>query len=213
LVGTFPESSDAFSLLDHHRSSTDHKKQEPRIEVENGMPTRRNFLQVLPPILLGQSSVLLLSLGNEKKNANAVMADKQEVFQIGKDLTPEQAKERLKEGIKSLDYLLKHYEEICEGGGDNVRRYLGTVGTSSGMYGIIKVMKVLQNEADDIVEYTETMNEVNASINGANGSAYMAIFVNSSSSSTPAEKYFADAKIETKRALKALQDLAQVLDI
>jgi hypothetical protein len=200
--------------LDHHRSPTDHKKQQPRIEAENDMPTRRNFFQVLPPILLGQSSVLLLLLGDDKtKNANAVMANRQEVFKVGKELTPEQAKERLKEGIESLDYLLKHYEEICEGGGDNVRRYLGTVGTTSGLYGIIKVMKILQNEADDIVEYTETMDEVNASISGADGSSYMAIFAKTSTAAVPPSKYFEDAKTETKRALKAMKDLAEILNI
>jgi len=79
------------------------------------------------------------------------------------------------------------------------------------MYGITKAMKVLQEESSDIVEYTETMNEVNACINGADGSAYMAIFVTSSTSYTPPQKYFDEAKIETKRALKSLKDLEKAL--
>ena len=78
---------------------------------------------------------------------------------------------------------------------------------NSGLFGIQKVMKLLQEEADDIVEYTETMNEINAAINGADGSAYMAIFVSSSSSSTPPQKYFDDAKIEVKRAVLSMKDL------
>ena len=108
---------------------------------------------------------------------------------------------------------MNHYDEICEGGGDNVRRYLGTVGTSSGLYGIQKVMKILQNDADDIVEYTETMNEVNAAIQGADGSSYMAIFTVTSTSGVPPEKYFGDAKIEIKRAIRAMEEIATQLNI
>ena len=49
---------------------------------------------------------------------------------------------------------LKSYDEVCEGegGGDNVRRYLGTVGTISGLFGISKALKKLAEKANDIVE-------------------------------------------------------------
>lgn len=69
-----------------------------------------------------------------------------------KALSPEEAEERFREGRKSVEYLLNNYDEICEVGGDNVRRYLGTVGTSSGLFGISKAMKALGERADDIVE-------------------------------------------------------------
>lgn len=69
-----------------------------------------------------------------------------------KNLSPEEAEQRFRDGRESVDYLLKNYDEICEGGGDNVRRYLGTVGTSSGLFGIQKAMKTLAERADDIVE-------------------------------------------------------------
>ena len=49
---------------------------------------------------------------------------------------------------------------MCRGGGDNIRRYLGTVGTTSPLYGIKTVFKYLQEDAGDIVEFTENMNEV-----------------------------------------------------
>lgn len=71
----------------------------------------------------------------------------------------------------------------------------------------------MQNEAEDIVEYTETMNEVNAALQGADGSAYMAIFTVTSTSGVPPEKYFGDAKIEVKRAIKSMKDIATQLDI
>ena len=117
-----------------------------------------------------------------------------------------------------MAYLLQNYDEICEGGGDNVRRYLGTVGTTSGLFGIQKAMKALAERAEDIVECelrdivmqcshlfwachilctilqntidTELSREIEQTIEQADGSAYMAIFVTTSTSYTPPAKYF-----------------------
>ena len=69
-----------------------------------------------------------------------------------KSISKEEAEQRFRAGRGSLEYLITHYDEICEGGGDNVRRYLGTVGTTSGLFGIGKAMKVLGEDVDDIVE-------------------------------------------------------------
>ena len=81
------------------------------------------------------------------------MENTQTVFSVGKDLTVDQARARFKEGQTSLKYLLEHYDEICDkGGGDNVRRYLGTVGTTSGLYGIAKVMKILQKRQTTLLD-------------------------------------------------------------
>lgn len=129
-----------------------------------GRISRRIFVDmaVLP------LSILLINQGHINVANAATMENSQKVFVAGKELTIEQAKERIVKGQESLVYLIDHFEEIVDGGGgDNVRRYLGTVGTTSGMYGISRVMKQLQDEADDIVEYTETMNEVNSAIAGA----------------------------------------------
>lgn len=170
---------------------------------------RRDIIRLIVPIyLLSQSTTPLPAI------ARAPAAPTKDSFaEKVKTLTPTEAKARLSEAQTSLTYLLDHYDEIAEGGGDNVRRYIGTVGTSSGMYGIGKVMKVLRDEATDVVEFTETMNEINACINGADGSAYMAIFVTSSTSQTPPQKYFDDAKIEVKRLKKALDDLAKLVEV
>lgn len=145
--------------------------------------------------------------------ANAAMKSDQNVFKVGKDLTDEEALARFNEGRKSLKYLLDNFDQICTGGGDNIRRYLGTVGTTSGLWGISKVMRSLQDKAEDVIEFTETMNEVDASLRGADSAAYMAIFVSTSSSSTPPEKYFEDARIESKRALQAMNELAEQIDM
>ena len=130
-----------------------------------------------------------------------------------KDLTMEEAEERYRAGRATVDYLLKNYDEICNGGGDNVRRYLGTVGTTSGLFGISKAMKTLAEKADDIVEYTELSREIEQCIEQADGSAYMAIFVTTSTSYTPPAKYFSDAKIEVKRLAKAMDELAAMVGL
>lgn len=130
-----------------------------------------------------------------------------------KDLTMEEAEERYRAGRATVDYLLKNYDEICNGGGDNVRRYLGTVGTTSGLFGISKAMKTLAENADDIVEYTELSREIEQCIEQADGSAYMAIFVTTSTSYTPPAKYFSDAKIEVKRLAKAMDELAAMVGL
>ncbi|KAL7535837.1 hypothetical protein ACHAWF_005291, partial [Thalassiosira exigua] len=106
------------------------------------------------------------------------------------DLTPDEAEARFRAGRESVSYLLDHYDEVCDGGGDNVRRYLGTVGTSSGLFGIKKAMKALAERADDIVEYTDLSREIEQTIEQADGSAYMAIFVTTSTSYTSPAKYF-----------------------
>jgi hypothetical protein len=142
-----------------------------------------------------------------------VMENTQTVFKAGQPLTMDEAVERLKKGRKDIQYLLDHYDEVCAGGGDNVRRYLGTVGITSGLFGISKVMNTLSERADDFVEFTEVANEVNKSIQLADGSAYMAIFVTTSTSQTPPSKYFGDAKIEIKRCIKALDELAALVDV
>jgi len=100
-----------------------------------------------------------------------------------------EALERLKLARTDLSYLLENYDSIAEGGGDSVRRYLGTVGVTSGMYGITKVLKILQNEADDIVEYTEAMDEFDSYLRQADTACYSANFVEFSAASTKPEQF------------------------
>lgn len=127
----------------------------------------------------------------------------------------EEAETKFREGYKTITYLLDNYDEICEGGGDNVRRYLGTIVSNppSGLVGIGKVMKSLEDRADDFIEFTETSDEVIKSINQADGSAYMAIFVTTSTSYTPPKKYFDDGKIEVKRCKKSMEQIAAMVGI
>ena len=132
-----------------------------------------------------------------------------------KPITPEEAESKFIEGYKTLCYLIDHYPEICEGGGDNVRRYLGTIVSTppSGLVGIAKTMKALEDKADDFIEYTELADEIVKTINQADGSSYMAIFVTTSTSYTPPQKYFNDGLIEIKRCKKSMEELAKMIDI
>eukprot|EP00580_Thalassiosira_gravida_P011643 CAMPEP_0201647400 /NCGR_PEP_ID=MMETSP0493-20130528/35699_1 /ASSEMBLY_ACC=CAM_ASM_000838 /TAXON_ID=420259 /ORGANISM="Thalassiosira gravida, Strain GMp14c1" /LENGTH=213 /DNA_ID=CAMNT_0048122793 /DNA_START=34 /DNA_END=675 /DNA_ORIENTATION=- len=67
----------------------------------------------------------------------------------------EEAKKRFQLAMLDIDSLLDNYDVITKSGGDNVRLYLGTQGVKSNMFGVMKVLKSLKEEADDIVEYSE----------------------------------------------------------
>jgi len=168
--------------------------------------SRRSFLETAVTALLVATTTI-------PAKTNAVVLDSSQKAGTLKNLTPEEAEQRFIEGRQSVDYLLKHYSEICDGGGDNVRRYLGTVGTTSGLFGIQKAMKALAERADDIVDYTELSREIETTIQQADGSAYMAIFVTTSTSYTPPEKYFSDAKIEIERCAKSMDELASMIGL
>ena len=175
---------------------------------------RRNFLNIATRMTLAAAWAVALPASSSRR-ANAVMQNiPDNVFQVGKDLSRVEAQHRFQQGQTSLTNLLEQYEMICDqGGGDNIRRYLGTVGMTSGLYGITKVLKVLQETATDIVDYTETMEEFNAALTGADGSAYMAIFAGSSTSTVPATQYYQDAKRDIQRAHQLMQELAKQLEL
>ena len=133
----------------------------------------------------------------------------------GKKMTAEEAEVQFIKGYETINYLLDNYPQICEGGGDKVRSYLGTIVSNppSPLVGINKVLKALEDRADDFIEYTELSEEVIKSIQQADGSAYMSIFVMSSTSYTPPQKYFDDAKIEIKRCKKSMSEVASMVGI
>eukprot|EP00533_Pseudo-nitzschia_delicatissima_P012758 CAMPEP_0197274874 /NCGR_PEP_ID=MMETSP1432-20130617/13210_1 /TAXON_ID=44447 /ORGANISM="Pseudo-nitzschia delicatissima, Strain UNC1205" /LENGTH=170 /DNA_ID=CAMNT_0042740715 /DNA_START=160 /DNA_END=669 /DNA_ORIENTATION=- len=96
-------------------------------------------------------------------------------------------KQRFVAARKELRELIDDYSKIiANGGGDAVRNRLGTQGVNSNLFGIQKVLKTLTTEAEDIVEFTETMEEFNAYYFQAEGAAYQSMFVeHSSARSTP----------------------------
>jgi len=110
--------------------------------------------------------------------------------------------------------LQDHYTEIIKtGGGDGVRNYLGTQGVSSNLFGIQKVLKMLQQEADDIVEYTETMDEFNAYYYQAEGAAYQSMFAEHSSAKATPEQLLATARKDITELVKYMDQLAVQLNL
>lgn len=135
------------------------------------------------------------------------------LFVLGESLGKDKAIERFKMARDDLTGLLKNYDEISAEGGDNIRRYLGTVGVTSGMYGITKVMKELQDEAEDIVEYVEDMNEFNAFLNQADTACYSANFVEFSAAKTKPEEFYRNAKTDIQQMEKLMSAMARELGL
>lgn len=178
------------------------------ISEDNVGVSRRSVLQApLFAALAGASAIMT----QEPLPAAAAKTGEK----VAAKLTVEEAEAQFQEGYKTINYVLDNYSQVCEGGGDNVRRYLGTIvgNPPSPLVGISKAMAALEDRADDFIEYKEMSNEVITSINQADGSAYMSIFVTTSTSYTPPQKYFDDAKIEVKRCKKAMKELAAMVDV
>lgn len=131
-----------------------------------------------------------------------------------KKFSTEEATKRFLAAREDLKYLLENYSEITRNGnGDSVRNYLGTQGVNSNLYGIQKVLKVLTESADDIVEYTEAMEEFNAYYYQAEGAAYQSLFVEYSSAKGSPEMYLATAKQDIIQMQKCMDRLAQHLNL
>jgi len=143
--------------------------------------SRRKFLLATSPPSHLLMAASFMTWSNLPRRANAVVVQvpqsERGVFEAGKPLGIDDARKRFDAARESLNYLIENYDDIVgNGGGDNIRRYLGTVGTTSGMYGITKVMKELQEEAADVVEYTENMNDFGYALNAADAAAYSSNF-------------------------------------
>jgi hypothetical protein len=152
------------------------------------------------------SSALLPSSSSSSSSVAAVVFDDK--------FTVADAKKRFQLARKDMQYLLDNYSDITQkGGGDAVRNYLGTQGVTSNMYGIQKVLKLLQQESEDIVEYTETMDDFNAYFYQAEGAAYQSMFAQFSSASITPEALLATAKKDIETMMKYMDQLALQLKL
>ena len=125
----------------------------------------------------------------------------------------EDAKTRFQLARSDVKYLLENYSDVAKGGGDAVRNYLGTQGVNRNMYGIQKVLKLLKEEADDIVEFTETMEDFNAYYYQAEGAAYQSMFAEHSSAKATPESLLATAKQDLVQMVKYMDQLAAQLNL
>eukprot|EP00594_Rhizosolenia_setigera_P006094 CAMPEP_0178952110 /NCGR_PEP_ID=MMETSP0789-20121207/7611_1 /TAXON_ID=3005 /ORGANISM="Rhizosolenia setigera, Strain CCMP 1694" /LENGTH=177 /DNA_ID=CAMNT_0020633081 /DNA_START=277 /DNA_END=810 /DNA_ORIENTATION=+ len=176
---------------------------------------RRTFLSNI--IKTTTSSTITIFSAAQPQPSLAVMMknDSKEatVFTPGEAIGKDLALERFQLAREDLKYLLANYDSISQGGGDNIRRYLGTVGVNSGMYGITKVLKVLQDESDDIVEFTESMNEFNSYLNLADSACYSANFVEFSAAKTKPEQFFQQAKDNANSMLTYMDKMGKEIGL
>jgi hypothetical protein len=149
----------------------------------------------------------------EPSSAVVMQQPAEKVFEVGAPMNVDDAKSRFQEARKTLTYLVENYDVISKGGGDDVRRYLGTVGTSSALYGISRVMKELQDDAEDVIEYTESMQDFDYFLRAADTAAYSANFVEYSAAKTKPEKFLEDARSDCTKMTLYMEKMAVELKL
>ena len=123
---------------------------------------------------------------------------------------------QVKAGYVTLGKLLERMDEITAAeGGDGVRRYLGTVGTTSPVFGIQKVFLKLADviEPKDPELYFETLERMVTKISDADAEAYAANFVTFSSAKGKPEDFYARAAKQVVDARKEWLVLLQQLGL
>lgn len=167
-------------------------------EKWSAVHSRRNFVAIAS--FWSGAGPLLMDTKVSNANENRIDAD--------------EAKQKFVSARKELRKLIDDYSEItAKGGGDAVRNRLGTQGVNSNLFGIQKVLKILTTEAEDIVEYTETMEEFNAYYFQAEGAAYQSLFVEHSSAKSTPESLLKTAKADIIQMEKYMDQLAVQLNL
>ena len=174
---------------------------------------RRTFLtnQIFAPVIASTIAGSIIAPQPAFASSDVPLLDNPDVLPFKGGVA--EAKERFSLAIKDVDNLLSNYDTISKSGGDNVRLYLGTIGVKSHMYGISKVLKVLKDEADDIVEFTEAVNEFEAYLFQAEGAAYQSMFVEHSSARSTPESLMKTARGDVVNMRKFMGDVAAQLGL
>ncbi len=201
------------SLTAHH----DHNDSDSDPKDAQNFINRRSILLHTRNAALTLSLAGLTSTTTSPQAAHATLMDNtlqnSKTFKLGEKLSPDEAKQRFLDALTETDELIENYASISSGGGDAVRRYLGTVGVDKKMYGITKVVKELREEAEDIVEYTEIANEFEAYLYQAEGAAYQSLFVEHSSAKGTPESFLATAKKDVISMRKYMGELKAQLNL
>ncbi|CAE7812846.1 rpoA, partial [Symbiodinium sp. CCMP2456] len=113
----------------------------------------------------------------------------------------EGARERVAAVAQKLEELAntETFAKVAAGGGDNIRRELGTVGTTSPLFDAEKAFKALAEEVEDPELYFETLEKLKEAVSNADADAYSSIFSMNSAAATPPQVY-------TDRSFKEVQD-------
>lgn len=157
-------------------------------------PTLPRRLLVQAPLAV--ASGLVVSLTTATTASAATMA------------TPDAAKAQWKAAVTTIDRLLDDWDAyVARGGGDAIRTALGTQGITSPLFQIDKALRVLRDDAEDIVEFTEQTDEFLLTLSRADSMAYSANFAGGSGKPTPPAVYIE----RSRKEVVDLQRLARAL--
>lgn len=170
---------------------------------EDHFPTttdRRSFLAqaaaVTTPVVVTASSLFVLTTQTSWAAAAALA------------LSSDAALKQWQSAVKTIDALVENWDSIAsKGGGDAIRTQLGTQGVASPLFQIDKAIKVLREDADDLVEFTEQAEEFSLTLSRADSMAYSANFAGGSGKPTPPAVYIE----KSKKEVLALQRIAETL--
>lgn len=124
-------------------------------------------------------------------------------------ISTESAQDQWKRSTITIDNLLDGWSTV--GGGDNIRVQLGTQGTTSPLFQIDKALKVLRQESEDIVEFTDQAEEFQLALARADSMAYSANFAGGSGKPTPPSYYIEKSKTEVELLQKIAKSLTALL--
>ena len=121
---------------------------------------------------------------------------------VKKAATPEAARAQIAAGFTEINRLFAEFDSIVAGGGgDNVRRALGVVGTESPIYLIEPAFRLLFESDDTLpMEYIELVESLMRNLSSADSEAYSAIFIEFSSAKGKPADYFARSKVAVGKA-------------
>mmetsp|Transcript_22776 Transcript_22776/g.65664 ORF Transcript_22776/g.65664 Transcript_22776/m.65664 type:complete len:221 (-) Transcript_22776:223-885(-) len=125
-------------------------------------------------------------------------------------ISADAAKEQWKQSVGVIDAMMSDWSSMEKKGGDSIRVALGTQGTTSPLFQIEKALKVLRDEAEDLVEFTEQSDDFMLRLAAADSMAYSANFAGGSGKPTPPAVYIEKSRKEVEdmqRIAKALSAL------
>eukprot|EP00527_Entomoneis_sp_CCMP2396_P003303 CAMPEP_0198144364 /NCGR_PEP_ID=MMETSP1443-20131203/14982_1 /TAXON_ID=186043 /ORGANISM="Entomoneis sp., Strain CCMP2396" /LENGTH=192 /DNA_ID=CAMNT_0043807745 /DNA_START=73 /DNA_END=648 /DNA_ORIENTATION=- len=124
-------------------------------------------------------------------------------------ITSAAAKDQWTKSLVVIDNLLSNWS--ANKGGDSIRVELGTQGTTSPLFQIEKALKVLREDIDDIVEFTELSEEFQLTLARADSMAYSANFAGGAGKPTPPAVYIEKAKKEVESLQKIAKELGSLI--
>eukprot|EP00440_Ansanella_granifera_P051250 gb/GFBE01055554.1/.p1 GENE.gb/GFBE01055554.1/~~gb/GFBE01055554.1/.p1 ORF type:complete len:257 (+),score=58.17 gb/GFBE01055554.1/:1-771(+) len=129
--------------------------------------------------------------------------------------SPKDARQQVLAAARKLGELAdaEKYAKVAAAGGDNIRREIGTVGTSSPLFDIDKAFKALAEEADDAEAYFEELEKLLKALSGTEADAYSSLFALNSAANVPPEVYIKKAFKELEEANTIVKGLLAMLKL